>query len=367
MSQRSQGLLRPVLSAGAADVARAVLLARAGHRLHRLRLQVERANQVVLAVGHVERVAAQGHALRIVERRLVERAVVLARLARAGDGDLLAVQVGDDDAVVRAVGDEEPIALGVGHAPCRGRRAGCRPSRLKRASSNRIGFSFSVFLALCLAMSFSIALSRTSKFPSPLALPTMFPSGSMRQRVGQELDAVALPDFHLGVVDDRVRDLVAEDRLADAFAIFFVFELGGVDADDHQLVFVLLFQLGQVGKGVDAVDAAEGPEVEEDDLALEVLELDGPGGVEPAGAAVELGGGVAGFPGRPPPRRAVAGLAGCQSRTRTITSPKQASTPAPVSHGRQLPRSVYICPLLRMRFGPVFRRSAAKVAVILRC
>jgi hypothetical protein len=41
---------------------------------------------------------------------------------------------------------------------------------------------------------------------------------------------------------------------------------------------------------VDAVDAAQGPKVEDDDLAAEVLELDRAGGVEPGDAAVEFGG-----------------------------------------------------------------------------
>ena len=71
----------------------------------------------------------------------------------------------------------------------------------------------------------------------------------------------------VGVVDDRMLDLVAQDRLADALGVLLVLELGRVDADDDQLVGVLLLELGQVGQDVDAVDAAERPEVEQDDLA----------------------------------------------------------------------------------------------------
>src|SRR5262249_23150983 len=99
------------LEAGAAEVPRAVLLARARDRLHRVRLQVERANHVILAIGDIKGLVAQRHALRIIEARLVERAVGLADFARPGDGDLLAGEVGDDNAMMRAVGDEEPIAL----------------------------------------------------------------------------------------------------------------------------------------------------------------------------------------------------------------------------------------------------------------
>ena len=54
------------------------------------------------------------------------------------------------------------------------------------------------------------------------------------------------------------------------------------------LIGVFLFEPGQVGKHVDAVDAAQGPEVEKDDLAAQVLQLDRAGGVEPGDAAVEL-------------------------------------------------------------------------------
>ena len=51
-------------------------------------------------------------------------------------------------------------------------------------------------------------------------------------------------------------------------------ELGRVDADHDQLVLVLLLELGQVGQDVVAVDAAERPEVEQDDLAPQLGEAD---------------------------------------------------------------------------------------------
>ena len=93
------------------------------------------------------------------------------------------------------------------------------------------------------------------------------------RRPGRAL--VGVPDLLVGVVDDRVLDLVAQDRLADRLRVLLVLELGRVDADDDELVGILLLELGQVGQDVDAVDAAERPEVEQDDLALEVLERDG--------------------------------------------------------------------------------------------
>ena len=78
-------------------------------------LQVERANQVVLAVGDVEDVALEGHSLRIGKAGLGERTVGLSRGPGAGHGDLLAVQVGNDNAMMRAVGDEEPLAGRIGN------------------------------------------------------------------------------------------------------------------------------------------------------------------------------------------------------------------------------------------------------------
>ena len=45
--------------------------------------------------------------------------------------------------------------------------------------------------------------------------------------------------------------------LRDVLGVPLGVELGGVDADDHQFVGVLLLELGQVGQDVDAVDAAE--------------------------------------------------------------------------------------------------------------
>ena len=60
------------------------------------------------------------------------------------------------------------------------------------------------------------------------------------------------------------------DLAADVLGVALGVELGGMHADDHQLVLVFLFELGQVRKNVVAVDAAEGPEIEQDDLALEL-------------------------------------------------------------------------------------------------
>src|SRR5882672_8532241 len=85
-----------------------------GHGAHRFFLQIERSNQMILTVGDIKRFARQSHSLRIIERGFVESSVLFARLADAGKGDLLAVQVRNNNTVVCAVGDKETAAAIIG-------------------------------------------------------------------------------------------------------------------------------------------------------------------------------------------------------------------------------------------------------------
>ena len=98
-----------------------------------------------------------------------------------------------------------------------------------------------------------------------------------------------LPDFELGVVEDGVFEAVTQDRLADAVVVVFGGVFAGVDADDDQCVAELGFELLQVRDDVLAVDAAEGPEIEEHDLALEVRERQRLLHVEPGDAGGDCG------------------------------------------------------------------------------
>ena len=77
-------------------------------------LEVESADRVVLAVGDVEGVAVEGHALGIAELGVGELAVLESFLARAGDGDLFAFQVRNHYTVIGAVRDEDAPGLDVG-------------------------------------------------------------------------------------------------------------------------------------------------------------------------------------------------------------------------------------------------------------
>ncbi len=66
-----------------------------------------------------------------------------------------------------------------------------------------------------------------------------------------------------------------------------------MDAHDHQLIGIFLFEFGEIGERVDAIDAAKSPEVEDNDLAAEVGQLQRTGRIEPVGSTLELGRGYA--------------------------------------------------------------------------
>ncbi|MNW52342.1 hypothetical protein D3C74_298580 [compost metagenome] len=105
------------------------------------------------------------------------------------------------------------------------------------------------------------------------------------------------PGDELGVVEDGVTHLVALDRGSERDRVCLVLELRGVDADDDEVVAARLLELAQLVEDVQAVDAAERPEVEDDDPAAQVRERDvAAARVEPA-APDELGGADAGQAG----------------------------------------------------------------------
>ena len=64
-------------------------------------------------------------------------------------------------------------------------------------------------------------------------------------------------------------DFVAKDDAPDVLRLSFVLKLGGMDTDHHQLIGVLRLELFQIGNDMHAVDAAIGPEIEQDDFAFQ--------------------------------------------------------------------------------------------------
>jgi hypothetical protein len=104
------------------------------------------------------------------------------------------------------------------------------------------------------------------------------------------LHGVLLPGREVRVVEHRVVHLVALHGRGHGGRVGLVLELGRVDAHGHQDVGELLLERAQLGQDVQAVHAAEGPEVEQDHLAAQVGQRELPAaGVEPA-AAAQLGG-----------------------------------------------------------------------------
>ena len=83
---------------------------------------------------------------------------------------------------------------------------------------------------------------------------------------------VLLPGRQLGVVEDRVVHPVPLDGVDHGLVLGLVHELRRVHADDHHGVAVLLLQLPQLVQDMQAVHAAERPEIEDDDASSQVGE-----------------------------------------------------------------------------------------------
>jgi hypothetical protein len=89
---------------------------------------------------------------------------------------------------------------------------------------------------------------------------------------GPGADAVLLPGRPVGVVEDGVAHVVAGDGAFQRLVVFFVLELWRVDADHDEGVTETLFEGPELFENVEAVDAAERPEVQEDDLTPQGLQ-----------------------------------------------------------------------------------------------
>src|SRR5580658_8541338 len=79
------------------------------------------------------------------------------------------------------------------------------------------------------------------------------------------LHAGCAPDRHLRIVNNRMPDVVAADRVLDAGRSFLVGELRRVNAYDDYFVGILFFDAAQRWNYLDAVDAAFRPEIENHD------------------------------------------------------------------------------------------------------
>ena len=93
---------------------------------------------------------------------------------------------------------------------------------------------------------------------------------------------VLAPRHHLRIVQHRMRHAVPLDGRRERVGILLVLELRRVHPDRHQYVAVPLLQRPQLVQHVQAVDAAERPEVQQHDLAAQL------GQAQPAPAGVHL-------------------------------------------------------------------------------
>ncbi len=98
---------------------------------------------------------------------------------------------------------------------------------------------------------------------------------------GPGADGVSLPDHELGVIDNRMRDLMAPDGVAEGGRLALVGKFGRVYPDDGQGIGERGFQRLQLREDVQAIDSAIRPEIEQDHASSEVREAERTWGVEP--------------------------------------------------------------------------------------
>ena len=252
-----------------------------------LGLEVHGPDGVVLGVGHVKDFVDQAHSLGPVEPGLVKAAVGQSLLPRADHHGRLSLEVGLDDPVVAGVRDEQAIAGAVGD-DLAGIEQGAGRSALRLGREGRrveLELSLEVRGQLADRLVEEIVMSFAADRPD---------IGARRVDQHQRRPAIhaeTLPYGHVSVVDDRMLDPVFRHLAPDVLGVLLGIELGRVDADHHQLFLIFLLELRQVGQNVVAVDAAIRPEIQEDDLALELGEVDG-AGVDPADSSFQTGLGV---------------------------------------------------------------------------
>jgi hypothetical protein len=96
-----------------------------------------------------------------------------------------------------------------------------------------------------------------------------------------------LPDRVIAVERDGILDGHVLHRLAHIVNVAFKRELRSVDAyDDQPLILVLLGPRAYIGERAEPVDAGIGPEVDENDLPLQIRRAER-GRVEPTGRPIE--------------------------------------------------------------------------------
>jgi hypothetical protein len=261
------------------------LLAGAGDGDNPLILQIDFAEQMIFGIGHVQHIADKCQALRVIKLGGGEIAIGFADAAGTDDGNDFAIERSDHDAVVVAIGDEQAAAgfVGQNFAGIAQRRLGGFVALQLKA--HRL-FVQQTVLAIVGQLLFDEAIER-----GEIDLATVRGDEIAfridHAQAGPTAATVTIPDFVIGVVHHRMFDFITHDGLANAFGIVLSIELARMHADDDDVIGIRLFQLFEFRQHVHAVDAAVGPEIEDDEFAAKVFQFDWRRRVEPFGAALQ--------------------------------------------------------------------------------
>ena len=228
----------------------------------------------------------QGHPLGVVQHGGTEVAIGHSFVPGADDLLHLAFQGGHDDPVVVSVGDEQ-VPTGPVCQHLAGKRQ--RPARLTlRGEPHRSAVDEAIAVELRHHAAEQVVEVIVGQFA--LVLANDLALGVDEHEGWPGPAGILLPDLELGVVDYGVLKLIALHGLVDVGPFLLIGELGRMNADDHQLACILLFQFPQLRKNVCAVDSTVGPEVEDHDLASQLLHGQGAVSVDPFQPLGELRG-----------------------------------------------------------------------------
>ena len=268
---------------------RAGLLPRSGERRDRAGGRTDPTDGVVFGVGNIDRAGdgINGHTLGPVQLRFSRRTVAQPRLARPDDVVDAAIersQSGDDEAMVIGVGDVDvPIApLVYRDLAGEGERCRGRPGLRGWAGGPEVEYA-AIQPAMGIELVQHSVNDRRELTGRELALVFAddLPQGVNKHQRRPGAHAVPLPDGKFVVVDDGVVDGVATHGLRDGLGRLLLGKLGRVNADDGERLGVTLLQLPQLRKDMQAVNSAEGPEIEDHQPARQIGQPQRPVGVDP--------------------------------------------------------------------------------------
>ena len=215
---------------------------------------------MIFGVDDVEDVAVQGHTLGMVECSCVKIPVGPTNSATPGDIEHLPIEVSYDNAVVVGVRDKESLR----------RRMGEDFAGEGQGATGVLVF-FQRKMQGCIvesALAFGLSDELINDafedflmaFTGEMAQDIAIGPDHHQRRPGPH--RILPPDMKVAVVDHGMLDLIAQDRLADVGRVAFVLEFCRMHANNHQFPGILLFQGGQFGDDVHAIDAAVGPEIQ---------------------------------------------------------------------------------------------------------